>query len=302
MVPPGPHGTRARWPSTRGPRSCPRPRGRPRPPVCSITASRISSSSRDVTVEVAPRTVAAAEAIGVVAEADHPLGALGHRAVHARRGPPRRRRSPRPTGRRRCRPMVRPCQPVDIMSTSGSSRRLAIGAGQRLGHRPAGWCRRGARAPARTARPAPTPPCCQVRGAQPKSDHCTQDEASPSRHQVHSPQATEHDDITRSPSRHARHPGADGLDGADELVAQARARREAERRAGVVDVEVRAADAGEGHPHDRVAGLLDRRLRHVLHPHVVRRPGRSVPSFTPPVAARWPRGRIRAAAPIAPPG
>ncbi len=39
-----------------------------------------------------------------------------------------------------------------------------------------------------------------MRGAQPNSDQCAQDEARPSRHQVHSPQATEHEDMTRSPA------------------------------------------------------------------------------------------------------
>ena len=48
--------------------------------------------------------------------------------------------------------------------------------------------------------PCTDPPWRQVRGAHPKSDQCVQDDASPSLHQVHSPQATEHDDITRSPA------------------------------------------------------------------------------------------------------
>ncbi len=47
--------------------------------------------------------------------------------------------------------------------------------------------------------PCTDPPCCQVRGAHPKSDHRTHEDARPSRHQVHSPHATEHDDSTRSP-------------------------------------------------------------------------------------------------------
>ena len=57
------------------------------------------------------------------------------------------------------------------------------------------------------------------------------------------------------PAATAAHLGADLLDRPDELVAQARPGREAERLARVEDVEVRAADAGHRHPHDRVGRL-----------------------------------------------
>ena len=83
--------------------------------------------------------------------------------------------------------------------------------------------------------------------------------------------------------RDGAHLGPDLLDGPDELVAEARAGREAEGLAGVEDVEVRAADAGHRHPHDRVGGRLDRGIGHLLHADVAACPGTSVPSSRPPV-------------------
>ena len=55
----------------------------PSPPVCSMTASVISSSSRESTTRVAPSAGRRLQAVGVVAQAHDPLGALGPRAVDA---------------------------------------------------------------------------------------------------------------------------------------------------------------------------------------------------------------------------
>ena len=140
------------------------------------------------------------EPIGVVAEADDPLGALGAGAVHARRGRRRRRRSRRPTGRGRRPPEVRPCQPVEHHVHQRQQAPLAVVAATAPPASGAGSSRRGGPASARTGRPARRPRAAQTRGAHPNSDHFTQDDARPSRHQVHSPQATEHDDSTRSPA------------------------------------------------------------------------------------------------------
>ncbi len=100
--------------------------------------------------------------------------------------------------------------------------------------------------------PCTAPPCCQVRGAQPKSDQRTHEDGEP----LAAPgalaaghRAGRQHAVARRRDAHTR---ADRLDRPDELVPEARAGREAEGLARVVDVEVRAADAGQGHAHDRV--------------------------------------------------
>ena len=59
------------------------------------------------------------------------------------------------------------------------------------------------------------------------------------------------------------------LNGADELVAEARPGLEAEGRTGVEDVQVGAADGGHGHLHHGVGRLLDVGVRHVLNTNVL---------------------------------
>ena len=127
--------------------------------------------------------------------------------------------------RRRRRPTVSPCQPGGHHVHQRQQARLAVGARQRLGHRQEGGVGEGDAHVARTGRPAPSRRAARCGAPSRTATSARRRTASPSRHQVHSPQATEHDDITRSPTAKPRTSGADGLDGADELVAQARARR-----------------------------------------------------------------------------
>src|ERR1700709_1997393 len=67
----------------------------------------------------------------------------------------------------------------------------------------------------------------------------------------------------------ALHRGADLLDDADELVAE-RVADPGVRHQTVVEVQVGAADCGQGDPDDRVVGMLDAGHRLLLDPQLVR--------------------------------
>ncbi len=146
------------------------------------------------------------QAVGVVAEADDPLGALGAGAVHAGEADgPVADHDDRLTGGGAGRGQPVPAGGHDVDQRAGRSSRGRRPRATRVSG--AGSCRRAGRARTRTDRPArrhraPTPGAPSRRATT-----CTHEDARPSRHQVHSPQATEHDDITRSPTARPVTPG-----------------------------------------------------------------------------------------------
>ena len=121
-----------------------------------------------------------------------------------------------------------------------------------------GW--RAGRAPARPARPAARRASRRGRRCAPASQLWN----SPRRQKKQRPQAVTKQPITRSPTASSRDVVAGGDDRADELVADREARLDGD--AAVVDVQVRAADAGRLDADDASSGSIELRLGLLLDP------------------------------------